>query len=530
MAIRTFSSLVRATLHQPPKPNSLRFFFSTLPHDPPPPPPPPPELVNEISRVLSDHRNPKDDLEHTLTVYSPKLSSNLIEQVLKRCKNLGFPAHRFFLWARRVPGFEPSSESYHILVEILGSSKQFALLWDFLIKAGEYNYFEIGPKVFWIVFRAYSRANLPSEAIRAFNRMVEFGVKPSFDDLDQLLHSLCDRKHVEQAQEVFDKAKHCYGFAPSAKTYSILVRGWARVRDASGARKVFDEMLDRNCQVDLLAYNALLDALCKSGDVDGAYKMFQEMGKVGLEPDAYSYAIFIHAYCDADDVHSAYKVLDRMKRYELVPNVYTYNHIIKTLCKKEKIDDAYLMLDEMVQRGADPDTWTYNSIMAYHCDHCEVNRATNLISRMDRTKCLPDRHTYNMVLKLLIRIGRFDRATEMWEGMSERKFYPAVATYTVMIHGLVRKKGKLEEACRYFEMMVDDGIPPYSTTVEMLRNRLVGWGQMDVVDVLAGKMERSSSCKVREMAVEMRGRRRRVGRRSEGSEDEDSELERETYE
>lgn len=219
-----------------------------------------------------------------------------------------------------------------------------------------------------------------------------------------------------------------------------------------------------------------------------------------------------------------------MKRYELVPNVYTYNHIIKTLCKKEKIDDAYLMLDEMVQRGADPDTWTYNSIMAYHCDHCEVNRATNLISRMDRTKCLPDRHTYNMVLKLLIRIGRFDRATEMWEGMSERKFYPAVATYTVMIHGLVRKKGKLEEACRYFEMMVDDGIPPYSTTVEMLRNRLVGWGQMDVVDVLAGKMERSSSCKVREMAVEMRGRRRRVGRRSEGSEDEDSELERETYE
>lgn len=52
---------------------------------------------------------------------------------------------------------------------------------------------------------------------------------------------------------------------------------------------------------------------------------------------------------------------------------------------------------------------------------------------------------------------------------------------------------------------------------------------MDVVDVLVGKMERSSCCKVREMAVEMRGRRRRVGCRSEGSEDDDFEFEREIY-
>lgn len=306
MAIRTVSSLVRA-LYQTPKSQSFR-IFSTLLHDPPSP-----DLVNEISRVLSDHRNPKDDLEHTLVAYSPRVSSNLVEQVLKRCKNLGFPAHRFFLWARRIPDFEHSLESYHILVEILGSSKQFALLWDFLIEAREYNYFEISSKVFWIVFRAYSRANLPSEACRAFNRMVEFGIKPCVDDLDQLLHSLCDRKHVNHAQDFFDKAKG-FGIVPSAKTYSILVRGWARIRDASGARKVFDEMLERNCVVDLLAYNALLDALCKSGDVDGAYKMFQEMGNLGLKPDAYSFAIFIHAYCDAGDVHSAYKVLDRMKR------------------------------------------------------------------------------------------------------------------------------------------------------------------------------------------------------------------------
>ncbi|CAN8321576.1 unnamed protein product [Cochlearia groenlandica] len=515
MAIRTFSCLLRS------KANTFR-VFSSLPS-------PSQELVNEISRVLSDHRNPKDDLEHKLSsLYTNQISTNLVEQVLKRCKNLGFSAHRFFLWSRKVENFEHSLVSYHILLEILGSDKRFALIWDFLIESREFNYFVISNKVFWIVFRSYSRANLPYEAIRAFNRISEFGLKPCVDDLDQLLHSLCDKKHVDVAQEFFDKSKGLFGFEPTAKSYSILVKGWAKLRNGFCARKVFDEMLERKCKVDLLAYNALLDALCKSGDVDGAYTMFKEMGKLGLSPDAYSYSVFVHAYCDKDDIHSAYKVLDTMKRYELVPNVYTYNHIVKTLSKNDKIDDAYLLLDEMIQSGSKPDTWTYNSIMSYHCDHSEVNRATKLISRMDKTECLPDRHTYNMILKLLIKIGRFDRATEIWEGMCERKFYPTVSTYTVMIHGLVRKNGKTEEACKYFEMMIDEGIPPYSTTVEMLRNRLVGWGQMDVVDVLSGKMERSSSCSVREMAVEMRGKRRKVGhRRSEDSEDDDElELER----
>ncbi|BAT95547.1 hypothetical protein VIGAN_08229700, partial [Vigna angularis var. angularis] len=43
-----------------------------------------PDLVNEISRVLSDHRYPHHDLELSLKPFSPQISTNLVEQVLKR--------------------------------------------------------------------------------------------------------------------------------------------------------------------------------------------------------------------------------------------------------------------------------------------------------------------------------------------------------------------------------------------------------------------------------------------------------------
>ncbi|KAJ8756038.1 hypothetical protein K2173_024585 [Erythroxylum novogranatense] len=464
--------------------------------------PPLSDLVNDISRILSDHRSPHHDLEHPLAAYSTKISTSLVEQVLKRCKNLGFPAHRFFLWAKRIPGFEHSRESYHIMVDLLGYSREFALLWDFLIEMRQWKDFDFSPEIFWLVFRAYSRANLPADAIRAFDRMVEFGLKPSIHDVDQLLYVLCKRKHVKHAQQLFDKVKH--EFEVSVKTYSILVRGWGDLREWEKAHKVFDEMTERKLDLDLPAHNSLLEALCRGGKVDEAYAAFQEMRSSGVEPDECSYSIFIRAYCEANDIHSAFRVLDRMRRYDLVPNVFTYNCLIKKLCKKEMVEEAYQLLNEMIYRGAKPDSWSYNTILAYHCDHSEVNRATKLISRMVKDGCSLTKHSYNMVLKLFIRYGE--------------RVLPSVSTYSVMVHGFCKKKDKLEDARKYFEMMIDEGIPPYSSTVEMLRNKLVALGLLDNIEILAGKMERSTCCSMQELAYAMRGNKSYVRSRAEESE------------
>ncbi|GFP95502.1 pentatricopeptide repeat-containing protein at1g52640 mitochondrial [Phtheirospermum japonicum] len=471
------------------------------------PNPPSQQLVNELSRVLSDYRNPQHDIVSALNPFVSKLSTDLVENVLRRCKNLGFSAHRFFIWAQDIPGFQHSPKSYRILVNILGSSRQFPILWDFLAEMKKTESCEINRQDFWVVFRAYSRANLPSDAIRAFNKMVDFGIKPCVDDLNQLLFTLCKKKHVSHAQELFDRIKDG-DLSPNVKTYSIMIRGWGDTGDSGQAQKVFDEMLERGHTADLLAWNSVLHSLCKGGKVDEAYELFRGMRQKGLEPDSYSYSIFIHASCDANDIHTAFRVLDSMRRYNLVPNVFTYNCIIKKLCKNDKIDEAYELLDEMLERGVKPDTWSYNTILAFHCDHTEVNRALKLISRMDRDKCERDSHTYNMVLKMLIKIGRFDRMEKIWYSMEERGFYPSVSTYSVMVHGLCKKRWKLEEACKYFEMMIDEGIPPYDTTCGLLRNKLVGLGFAEKTDILAEKMERSSSKAIQDAANLMRGNNR----------------------
>lgn len=306
------------------------------------------------------------------------------------------------------------------------------------------------------------------------------------------------------AQNFFNEFKG--EFAVTQKTYTLLMNGWASARKPKDAQDLFDEMMQRDLPVDVAAYNSLMAALCRGGELDDAHKRFQEMRTLHkLEPNAASYAVFIRAYCEAKDVNSAMRVIEHMKMRDQTPNAFTYNAIIRLLCEKEMAEEAYQLLDEMIERGVKPDTWSYNAILALHCKLQEVNKALRLLSRMDRDSCLPDRHTYNMLLKMLIAIGRFDRVVEVWESMEKRGFFPSASSYAVMVHGLCKKKGKIEEACRYFEMMVDEGIPPYHSTCEVLRRELQRVGLGWRIEVLIGKMKRSTSCSIQELSNFMDG-------------------------
>ncbi|XP_078432322.1 pentatricopeptide repeat (PPR) superfamily protein [Wolffia australiana] len=455
--------------------------------------------VNDICRVLSDYRGPQHDLESALSSYSGKISSDLVDQVLKRCKHLGLSSHRFFLWASRLQGFNHRAISYHILVDVLGSCKEFPLIWDLLWEMRDGG-LEIRKEVFRIIFRSYCRAGLPADTVRAFKKMKEFGVKPDIDDFHHFLTNLCHNGFMKEAQEAFENWKSDFTISP--KTYCILMKGWGDQGKPDEAQKLFDDMLN-NSTPDAIAYNTLMGCLCRSGKVTEAYEWFREMKQQGFQHDAASYGVFIRAACDSNDAHSAFKVLDRMRRYGLVPNVFTYNSILQLLCKSDQIDEAYNLLDEMLDRGSKPDAWSYNVVLSFHCRRQEVNSSLKLLSRMDKDACLPDKHTYNMLLRMLINVGRSDRAMEVWDGMQVRAFHPPVATYAVMIHGLCRKKNGIEMACKFFERMVDEGLPPYLSTCELVRNTLLRLGLRDRVCVLKMKMRQSTSCAIKDLSHAM---------------------------
>lgn len=90
--------------------------------------------------------------------------------------------------------------------------------------------------------------------------------------------------------------------------------------------------------------------------------------------------------------------------------------------------------------------------------------------RMEKENSKPDLHTYNMFPKMLISFGTFYRVEEVWNSMPFISFCPSVSTYSVMMCEFLMKKGKLHKACKYFEIIISKGFPPYSSIIEVLRN------------------------------------------------------------
>uniref|UniRef100_A0ACD5Y5R6 Uncharacterized protein n=1 Tax=Avena sativa TaxID=4498 RepID=A0ACD5Y5R6_AVESA len=499
-----------APLRLPPRrvlPSPLSRLVTASPQDPCPDPGPgpgpspgvDPGLVSTLSRVLSDFRGLLHDLPAALRGFAPRLTPDAAAAVLRRCRHLPVPSLRFFLFAATLPGFSHVPDSLLILANSLASARTFPLLRSLL---SDLPPAALSRGLFPRLFRAYSRALLPDDAIRAFSSMGGFGFHPSLADFHSLLFALSHNGLVEHAELFFrESASH---FDVSAKTYTILISGWAVVQKPEKAQKLFDEMVERGVEPDVPAYNALIDALCRGGEIARAQEHLKDMQQShGLVPDAATYGPFIRAACASKDARAALRVLDRMHTHDLTPNVFTYNAIIRLLCELGEIEEAYNIFGEIITRGERPDVWSYNTLLNAHCKKNEVNKALRLFARMDKGLCVPDRHSYNMLLKMLIGIGRIDKAVEVWDGMEKRGFHPGAATFAVMIHGLSCKKGRLEEACSYFVMMVDEGIPPYQATCEVLRDRLTRHGLRDQLEVLTDRMRRSTSCTIREMACIM---------------------------
>ncbi|GJM98933.1 hypothetical protein PR202_ga15986 [Eleusine coracana subsp. coracana] len=474
------------------------------PADPrPDPAEPDPQFVGALCRVLSDFRGPRHDFRAALSGFEARLTPAAAAAVLRRCRNLPVPSLRFFLFAAALPGFTHLSESLLILARSLACARLFPLLRSLL---SDLPPSALSRDLFPLLFRAYARAGLPDDAIRVFSSMERFGFPPTLADLHSLLFALSHNGLVEHAEAFFRDSGN--QFDVSAKSYTILISGWAVATKPENAQKLFDEMVERGVDPEVPAYNALIDALCRGGDVALAQAQLKDMQlSRGLIPDAATYGPFLRSACAAKDARAALRVLDRMRVHDLTPNVFTYNAVIRLLCDLGEIDEAYNILCEMDNRGEKPDVWSYNALLSAHCKLKEVNKSLGLIKRMDKHSCMPDRHSYNMLLKMLISVGRIDKSIEVWDRMEKRGFHPGAATYAVMIHGLCCKKARAEEACSYFLRMVDDGIPPYQATCQVLRDRLLRLGLRDDLEMVTDRMRRSTSCTIQDLASFMCSKR-----------------------
>eukprot|EP01018_Ginkgo_biloba_P016244 Gb_41835 [translate_table: standard] len=434
-----------------------------------------------IFRLLMEHHNPYHNMEAALQLNGIGLSSALVYQVLLRLKNASKVALGFFVWAKEQAGYQHSTNTYNIMIDILGKVRQFDVAWQLIMELSQRS--QVTVKSFAILIRRYIAANMTRQAVRAFDDMESFIERESnSEDFNMLLDTLCKYGFVKVATELFNKRKA--QFPPDTKMYTILVYGWCKFEKPAMAKKFFNEMIGRGFDPSVVTYNILLNGICGKRKVysefrlnrmmRAAEKLLDQMKSRGCVPDVTTYSILMHALGRALKTDESFKLLTEMKENGCTPNIATYTSLVKCLCSTGRLNEAYKLLDEMAQNGVAPSAVTYNCFFKELGGRNNAVEALKLYQKMQEvsSSCKPTNHTYNILIGMFCRLNHMEVVFDLWNDMHQKGNGPDLDSYTLLIHNFC-EKGMWSEACRFFVEMIEKGFLPQTVTFETLYRGLI---------------------------------------------------------
>ncbi|XP_027361675.1 pentatricopeptide repeat-containing protein At3g22670, mitochondrial [Abrus precatorius] len=422
------------------------------------------EDVESITVVLKKRFSSPELVAPALDGLGFKVSNSLVKQVLKRFSNDWVPAFGFFKWAKAQTGYQHSPELYNLMVDILGKSNNFDLMWELVEEMAQLEGY-VTLYTMANVMRRLAKACKHQEAIEAFHRMGEFGVKKDTEALNVLMDALVKGNSVERAHGVFLEFKS--GVPLNSHSFNVLMHGWCKARNFDKAQKAMEEMKEHGFVPDVFSYTCFIEAYCREKDFRKVDQVLEEMRGNGCTPNAVTYTIVMLALGKAGQLTKALQVYDKMKSDGCVPDTAFYNSLIFILGSAGRLRDACEVFEDMPKQGVVRDVLTYSTMINIACEYSREETAFRLLKEMEDGSCKPNVETYHPLLKMCCKKKRMKLIKFLLDHMLKNDVSLDLGTYTLLVHRTC-KSGKLEHACLFFEEMVWRGFTPKPNTLPLL--------------------------------------------------------------
>ncbi|XXG59017.1 hypothetical protein AAC387_Pa04g1178 [Persea americana] len=372
-----------------------------------------------------------------------------VEEAISTYSNDWKRALDFFNWVESEHRFQHTPHTYNRTIDVLGKFFEFDLAWSLIARMRKSPLSRPDHATFRIIFKRYASAHLVKEAVDAYNRSAEFGLKDEIS-FSNLIDTLCEYKHVIEAQDVCEISE----FSNQTKMHNMILRGYFKMGWWSKCREIWEEMELKGVARDLHSYSIYMDIQCKAGKPWRAVRLYKELKKNGFPLDVVVYNNVVFATGLSEGADAAMGLYQEMLDFGCLPNVVTYNTIIKLLCREGRVKQAYVFLARMMNKGCAPD------VITYHCFFRCLNRPKEILrlfERMIESGCRPRTETYVMLIKKFGSWGFLRPVFAVWDKMKEQGCSPDEFAYNALIDALVQT-GMVEMAQKYEKEMLEKGI------------------------------------------------------------------------
>ncbi|KAJ4960887.1 hypothetical protein NE237_020797 [Protea cynaroides] len=346
------------------------------------------QIAEAISQELLKDPNAESlSLNQRLDLHFSHISPtpSLLLQVLNQSPEAGRTVLGFHRWLSTLPGFKHDDETTSYLVDYLGRRKDFKAIQDVLVNDRGVT----GPKTLASSIDRLVRAGRATQTVSFFEKMeTDYGFVRNRESLKMVVSALCGHGFASNAEKmVKDLANE---FFPDESICDLLIKGWCVDGKLEDARRLAGDIYRGGFELGPMAYNAMLDCVCKLCRLKDPFKLQSEAEKVLLDMDiagvprnVETFNVLITNLCKIRKTSEALNLFDRMG-YGDALDKKTYYGFLKILCGIERIEHAMKIFKMMKQDGCNPGIKTYELLMGKLCTHNMVERANAIFNEAKR--------------------------------------------------------------------------------------------------------------------------------------------------
>ncbi|KAF6142990.1 hypothetical protein GIB67_041058 [Kingdonia uniflora] len=458
-----------------------------------------------------------------LRQFRGKLSDSLVIDVLNLITNPHICIN-FFVWAGRQIGYTHSEPAYNVLLETIGFNKEGNKVPDHFLRDIGDNDREILGKLLHFLIRKCCRNGLWNVALEEFERLKQFGYKPSNStyialilvflkagrlDTASLLHkemsslgfnmdgftvgcfaqALCKAGRWKEALSIIENED----FVPNTETYNKMISGLCEASLFEEAINLLHKMRSNSCLPNVVTYTTLLLGSLRKRQLARCKRILGMMINEGCYPSPSIFNSLLHAYCIAGEYAYGYKLLNKMESYGCRPGYVPYNIFIGGVCGNNELPSSNVMelaekvYGEMLDAGMVLNKMNVGNFVRCLCSVGKFEKAFSVIREMMCKGFIPDTNTYSNVIEFLCQASKVEKAFHLFQEMKGNGIIPDVYTYTILIDSFC-KAGLLQQATNLFDEMVQCGCAPNVVTYTALIHAYLKMRKVSQANQLFEKM------------------------------------------
>lgn len=226
-----------------------------------------------------------------------------------------------------------------------------------------------------ILIKCYVENQRSNDAIALFYELLH-ALTPDNSTLPCVIKGCARLNAIEEGKQIHGLVLKI-GFGRDKFVQSSLVSMYSKCGEIESARKVFDQMGDR----DLVSWNSLLDGYSRCGEVELAMELFYQMP----DRDSFSWTVLVDGFSKCGRIEKASEIFNQMPAKNLV----SWNAMINGYMKSRNFEMARQLFNQMPTRSQ----ITWNSMIAGYEFNGKFMEALELFQAMLIEGLLPNHAT-----------------------------------------------------------------------------------------------------------------------------------------